>query len=316
MATINLCKLTEILKSVINRRDYRSPRAFLESKIFNEKYDVAVNCMSPADDNAKPWMDLSDSNVISELVRGELKHNLRSTKITYAVTKLIIYHYNGILFNIEQDIASDLAELSDEQTNLLICKLNKLKTDGEIPLCKDLEFTCENLAKAVVACVLHCFYIDNADIRRLGNAYSKDTVIALKTSGVTQEQFERDFPEYAFRLAWDKLAVTKDCKYTHCERCKHKCAEFRSNYNVERLINLYLEKDVEKRRTAQSEQTKEGAVAVEDMNVLNAILAVLSSETKSQIIRKFFLTRMSAGETLEYAFELLMQEKKDDKNKN
>lgn len=311
MATINLCKLTKILNSVITLRDYRSPRALLECKIFNEKNDRAANCVFD-DINSKSWMDLSDSNVISELTRARLDHHLSATKITYAVTKLIIYHYNGILRDIELDIANDLKELDENSLDCIVAGLVELQNKGELPLLNDLKISRDNLAKCVVACALHCFYIDGADIRKPGNEYSKATIIALSNSGVTQEEFERDFPDYVFKLSWDELIVTNDCNYSHCERCRHKCVQLKSNYNVEQLIKLYLNSNIKPKRR---EQPTDEIVSEEDLNMLCAMVDTLSSETKSVMIRMLVKTKMSMGEKMQYAFDLMMQDRnKDDEN--
>lgn len=341
MPSINLRRLNDILKSVTNLRDYRSARAFLQDKIFTAENDKKANCVFVGDDNAESWMDLTDSNVISELTRAKLNRHLCATKITYAVTKLIIYHYNGVLKDIEHNIAQDLAPLDNEKLDCLAAELNALQANGELPLLNDLKINRDNLAQVIVACALHCFYIEGADIRKLGNAYSKNTIIALRNSKVTQEDFERDFPAYVFKMSWDELAITKDCKYTHCERCKHSCAQLRSNYNVEQLLKLYLKSNV---KTEQAEEqpldkktvtdnsgktyiTEKAVVTNEtdaideivsqdDLSVLNAMIDTLGAEGLSIMLKAVINTKMSTGEKMQLAFDLMMKEKeKNGRNK-
>lgn len=307
MGIINLQQLTEILKSVVPCRDYRSPRAFLECKFFNDRHDQAAHCVS----RNESWTDISDSNVISELSRATMKHHLSSPRLIYAVTKLIIYQYGGVLNEIEREIERDLSRIGDEKKEILAERLQELQRRGEIPLICDYEIGVDNLPKAVVACALHCFYIKHVKLHPMGNAYAKGNVIALLDAGVTQKQFERDFPDYSFKLSWDELADTADCKYCHCERCKHKCAPFDSNYNVEQLLKLYLNANVQtKRRDFDDMDVKDA------LSVLDAITDALSSEAKSTLIKTLVRKDMSMSDQMKYAFDLMMQDKSNGENEN
>lgn len=304
MGTINLSELVNILKTVMPYDDYLSPRVFLECKIFSEKNDKKIS--NTVDGS---WTDLTDCNVISELTRATLSHHLSSPKLAYAVTKLIIYQYKGVLREIEGDISRDLKRLDEQSSEYVAQSIISLQKDGRLPLLNEYAIDKNNLAEAVVACVLHCFYIADTKLRKVGNTYAKGNIVVLNNSGVDQKQFEKDFPAYKFKLSWDELATTADCEYCNCDRCKHKCVKLDSNYNVEMLLKLYL--------NVKTEQNDDEEVDVADaLVVLDEITDILSSEAKSDFIKTLIRKKLSMSDQLKYALDLMLQDKKNNDNNN
>lgn len=304
MGFITISSLHRILNSVLTQRDYKSPRVFVQCKIFSDENDQkVVNVL-----NGLSWTELNDSNVISELTRSTMKHHLSSPRLIFAVTKLIVYYYNGVLNSIQNDIAQDLRQLSFDSLDYIVHELTELQKQGQLPLLENYEISRDNLAQSVVACVLHCFYFENSRLHPLGNAYSKGNVIVLSDSGVDQKQFEKDFPKYRFKMNWDELATTADCKYCKCERCKHRCAQFDSNYNVERLLKLYLNLNVKAEQQDDDEIDRE-----ETLDFLDKITDTLSSEAKSKFIKTLIRTNLSTNDQIRYAVDLMLQDKKKTK---
>lgn len=302
MGVITLSELTNILKAVIPQNDYQSPRAFLECRIFSEKNDKKI-----INTQNSSWTELTDCNVISELTRSTLKHHLSSAKLTYAVTKLIIYFYKGSLAEIEADIARDLKTLDEKSLDYVKDNLEKLQTLGRLPLLSDFEIERGRLEKAIVACVLHCFYFDNPKLRKVGNTYSKGNILVLSNSGIDQAQFERDFPSYKFKISWDELATTPDCDYCNCDRCRHKCVKLDSNYNVEQLLKLYLNVNVK--------QQDDDIDIADALVILDEITDILSSEAKSSFIKTLVRKKLSTNDQLSYALELMLHDKKKNSEK-
>lgn len=307
MESINLSRLTKILNSVIPLREYRTPRVFLDSKFLNYKNDAAANCPH----RYEKCTELDDSNTVSELARAIVDHHFTAPRHAYAVTKLIIYYYNGVLEEIEQDIARDIEKLSDECKNELATKLIELQNEGALPLMSDYEIRCDNLAKCIVACVLHCFYITESNAHPVNNKYAKLNILALYNSGVEQAQFERDFPDYLFSLSWDALATNKDCEYlsNHCDRCKHKCASFDSNYNIKQLLTLYLYSNIKTEATELSDVDTENNYY---WRLLDAIAEAMDAELQTVWIKTLVRYNMSPKEHLDYAVKLM--NKKNKKN--
>lgn len=304
MNLITVSNLTAILKTVMPRGDYQSPRVFLESKIFNYKYDKIVKCGN------ENWEFLEDSCVISELTRAVLHHHLSSPRLTFAVTRLIIYHYKGVLRLIENDFKKDLQAVSAEKQDYLIERLTQLQKDEALPLLTDYAITRENLPQAIVACAIHCFYFGDSNLRKVGNYYAKANITALNVNRVTQEEFQRDFPAYKFNMEWDDL-VTRDCQYSNCDRCRHKCAKLDSNYNVRQLIKLFL--NFEKLRD-ENETLDDLVDDEETLRFLDHLTDQLSYEGVTAFVKKLNHNDLTLSERIQYAIELILQDKKKKKD--
>lgn len=304
MNLITISTLTEILKSVIPCADYQSPRAFLERKIFNDKYNKVVK--SGADN----WEYLADSCVISELTRAILKRHLSSPRLTFAITRLIIYHYKGVLNLIEADIKRDLEAVSGDKQDCIVERLVRLQEEGALPLLKDYAITREDLPQAIVACAIHCFYFDSPNLRKVGNYYAKANINALNANRVSQEDFERDFPAYKFNLEWDDL-VAIDCEDSNCDRCRHKCARLDSNYNVKQLLNLYLYFD----QLRESYDTVDDILDDEQtLSFLDHLTDQLSYEAMTLFVKKLTHSDLSISEKIQYAIELVTQDRRKKKD--
>lgn len=70
---------------------------------------------------------------------------MSSPRLTFAVTRLIIYHYKGVLRLIENDFKKDLQAVSAEKQDYLIERLTQLQKDEALPLLTDYAITRENL---------------------------------------------------------------------------------------------------------------------------------------------------------------------------
>lgn len=304
MKLITVTTLTEILKTVIPCADYHSPRAFLDRKIFNDKYNKIVK--SGEDD----WTFLADSCVISELTRAILKRHMSSPRLTFAVTRLIIYHYRGVLSLIETDIKRDLDAVSGENQDYIVKRLGELQADGALPLLEDYAITRENLPQAIVACAIHCFYFDDPSLRKVGNYYTKANINALNVNRVTQEEFERDFPAYKFAMEWDDL-VAIDCEDSNCDRCRHKCAKLDSNYNVKQLLKLYLNFENLRENYDSVDELLDDE---ETLNFLDHLTEQLNYEGLTMFVKKVNHSGLSTKEKIVYAIELITQDKKKKKD--
>lgn len=304
MKLITVSTLTEILKTVIPHGDYQSPRAFLECKIFNKKYDKLVKS---GEDN---WEYLADSCVISELTRSILKRHLSSPRLTFAITRLIIYHYKGIFNLIETEIKRDLNDIDSESQDYIVRRLTQLQEEEALPLLANYAITREILPQAIVACAIHCFYFDSPNLRKVGNYYARENINALNVNRILQEDFERDFPAYKFSLEWDEL-VTIDCEDSSCDRCRHKCTKLDSNYNVKQLLKLYLnfEKLQENYETVDDILDDE-----ETLNFLDHLTDQLSYEAMTLFVKKLNHDDLSTKERIVYAIELITQDKKKKKD--
>lgn len=234
METITLSNLIKILGSVTTRRDYKRSGAFLDALIFTA--DNEGNLDLEYTDDTESWMTI-DACAISEFSYLKFGHHLSSPRLNFIVTKLIIFYYNDILSKVETDIKEMIDELDVDKRDRLVKQLRQLQTDKQLPLLEGREINDDNLAQSIVACFIHCCYSEEPRLKKVQNAYTKWNIALLARNGVKQAQFAKDFPAYRFKTTWDTLLADK-CR--NCQQCRHKCPKFDSNYNVQRLIELYL----------------------------------------------------------------------------
>lgn len=286
MATITLSDLIKILSSVTTRRDYKRSGAFLDALIFTADNEGKLDLEYT--ETTESWMTL-DACAVSEFSNLKFGHHLSSPKLNFIVTKLIIFYYNDVLSKVEANVKEMVDELSADKRDSLASQLRALQTNGKLPLLDGREIANDNLPKTIVACFFHCCYSEDPRLKKVQNAYAKWNIAQLARNGVKQAQFAKDFPAYRFKTTWDSL-LTDRCR--NCQQCRRKCPKFDSNYNVQRLIELYLNTPSRQNRASDHDELERMWDDIAEdvlrspyaVQVVTKVLAGLSYDKKRTIV--------------------------------